>query len=422
MSQNITPGIENLAITIFTENQEYRINPRSLKYCYFIEDIFSLCITGKIVFVDSDGIMERGPITGRELVSISYGSKQSSRGILMETLKVNKIEPKKLAKPEESSVIEITLVDEFYKQWHYNKISKGWLGDKISTIIKEISTKYVGIDAGGFELFDPTRERLPHFDTHLRSPAECVQWLMNRGSSSDSKCPGYLLYRASNKDGTFKFNLASIEKLLTNKELMGPKDPKSSIDLIYEFEQANPNYINKIKDFKLTKVDMNALRSLTGGTITGFDINRKLIIDKTYTYKDAVKKFTILGNKSLFPSSIGVNGSRIDIDGYGNEDILDNIWYGNWIREYCHQQLVEIVVSGNCERYCGGLITIKWPSYDKQKLVLNREMGGKYLVKSITNFFGPSVENGWVQKMVLIKNGYQNSSDTTLLKATKVNL
>lgn len=416
-------GKQNLSVTLFTETERYNILPRSIEFCYLIEDIFSFSLTGKLRFTDTQGIAELGPLTGREMLTISYGSPDNTRSAMMDIHKIDRIDPKKLTKPEDASIIELTLVDSYFRGWNYNKISKAWNNENIGNIVKNIGKDNLSIDDIMWNKFEIPREKLIHFDTHLRSPSECIQWLMNRGSSSVNNTPGYLMYRSSHSDGIFKFNFVTLESLLSNTKLMGPKDPTDSgIDPIYQFEQPNTYYINKIKDFKLLKVDFNALRSLTGSTITGYDIQTKNIINKSYNYKDAVNKFTILGKKSLFPTNMGINGSKIVVDGYGDEKILDNIWYGNWIKEYCHQQLAEIVVTGHVDRYAGGMIQIIWPSVDKKLGVINQQMSGKYLVKSITNYFGKNVEFGWVQKMTLIKNGYNNSPDTNLLNANRSNL
>ncbi|MFW6014837.1 MAG: hypothetical protein ACOCRK_00200 [bacterium] len=42
--------------------------------CYYVEDIFSFCLNGKLRFVDNKGIFEFGPITGNESLFIIYGN------------------------------------------------------------------------------------------------------------------------------------------------------------------------------------------------------------------------------------------------------------------------------------------------------------------------------------------------------------
>ena len=170
----------------------------------------------------------------------------------------------------------------------------------------------------------------------MRTPAECVSWLMNRASGSTTKQPGYLLYHGNNTDSEhFGHSFVTLEKLMQNKKFMQPYDLTSG-EAAYVFENENPNYINKIKHHKIQNVDLNALKTISGGTLLGWDIRRKKLIKREYTYLDAVKKFTVLGKKTLFPSELNITRPVIEVDGDSNEVIMDNLWYGNWVREYAH--------------------------------------------------------------------------------------
>lgn len=405
---------EILSVTMVTNNgnNTFNISYSSIKYLYLVEDLYSFSITGKMRFIARGELMEIGSITGNEKIIINYGNAQNDKfmkTIVMDVYKIDKVEPLKNTRSTDSTTLEIVMVDEYFKLWNFNVWSKGWKDAYISDIIKDISKTYLDIPSTMFSKFEDSFEKIRHFDTHLRTPAECIQWLMSRASSRIGKNPGFLFYRTS-ADG-FKFNFQTLETLLSNKKLMEPKGD----DFVYQFEQANPNYVNKIKESSLSKVDLNALRSLTGGTLTGYDIQRKKVIITEFTYKEAVNKFTILGSKSLFPENIGIVSTRTEVDGSYDEGMISNLWYGNWIKEYCNQQLLEVIVSGHEDRHAGGMINILWPSYDTEKEILNKQMRGKYLVKSVTNYFSNEVEGGWVQKMSLIKNGYHDSPNKNLL-------
>jgi hypothetical protein len=66
------------------------------------------------------------------------------------------------------------------------------------------------------------------------------------------------------------------------------------------------------------------------------------------------------------------------------------------------------------------MIELEWPSTEKEQK-WNKQMKGLYLVKSVTNQWGPT-RPGWVQKLVLLKNGYTDSRNRDLVKATRKNL
>jgi hypothetical protein len=62
-----------------------------------------------------------------------------------------------------------------------------------------------------------------------------------------------------------------------------------------------------------------------------------------------------------------------------------------------------------------------WPSGDYVSVV-DKNMMGKYLVKSITHNFTPLDPTPYTQRMILIKNGYHDSDNTALTKAVKKNV
>ena len=280
-----------------------------------------------------------------------------------------------------------------------------------------MSSSHVGIDK--IRLVEESNETLEHFDTHLRTPAESISWLMNRASGVKTGQSGYLFYRYNNsKTKEFDYALVTLEQLLSQKKYMDPIGDNN----VYGFEQQNPYYINKINDYKILHVDLNALKSLSGGTLLGYDIKRKKFLRQNYNYLDAIDRFTILGKKTLFPSTILIENPIKQIESYGDEKFLDNIWYGNWIKEYCNQQLLEITVQGHERRHVGGLIRVLWPSKDEAIQIQNKQLDGKYLVKTITHYLSSNVTGGYKQKMVCIKNGYGESSNKELVKSKNFNV
>jgi len=414
-------GNEVFSVEILTDKKESRLlTGTSVDYIYIIEDIFSSSITGKISFWDRVGLMETGSINGNEIFRLTFGNTGGTgdyRTIDMKVYKIGKVTPISGLRMSEGSKVELFLVDVNYQKLHSNGWHKGWNDTQISKIIKDISKNHLGVDE--FSLLEETNEKIEHFDTHLRTPAENISWLMNRASGVKTGQPGYLFYRYNDtKSKKFGYSLVTLEQLLSQKKYMNPVGDNN----VYGFDQQNPIYINKINDYKLSHVDLIALRSLSGGTLLGYDIRRKKLIRQDYDYESAIKRFTILGRKTLYPKGLFIERPRKTIDGYSNEDILDNIWYGNWIKEYCHQQLLEITVQGHEQRHCGGLIRILWPSYDEEKEVQNKQMDGKYLIKSITHYFSNKVDNGYKQKIVCIKNGYGESSNKELVPSKKFNI
>lgn len=394
------------------------IGPETIEYLYFIEDIHSFCITGKIKFTDRIGLAEFGRLTGEEILKISYGNTAEDMNykvLRMKIQKINKATPF-TGNSQGSMVYEMTLVDEFYHSISSNYYSYGWSNKTASDIVKDIMKRFVGIDK--FIEFEQSTEVFESFDMHYRSPAECMTWLLNRSSSKKNGTAGFVIHRRNNPNNNdFGFSLVSMETLLNQKAYMPPKATEFS----YQFSNPNPDYINKIIEYDINHIDYNSLKQLSGGTVIGFSPKKKKFIKKVMTYQDAIKTYTILGTKTLMPENMLVSSSKTIIDGIYDENMLENVWYNNWIKDYCNQQIVSFTVVGQKQRHAGGLIRVVWSSINVEGDYLNKQYDGKYLIKSITNYFDRSSQS-WKQKLVCIKNGYKDSSNPNLIKAEKVNV
>jgi hypothetical protein len=81
-----------------------------------------------------------------------------------------------------------------------------------------------------------------------------------------------------------------------------------------------------------------------------------------------------------------------------------------------------VSVRGHEERYCAAMIEIQWPSAESVNNKFNKQLSGMYLIKSITHYFNGHNKPAYIQKMVLIKNGYEDCDLQTLVKSTKNNI
>jgi hypothetical protein len=411
---------EVLGVKIFTENGDYIIGMDAIDTLYFVEDIYSTSIVGTIKFLDTIGMLEFGPISGNERFEIRFGNTENDsyyNTINLYGYKIKSIIPTtNTPTSSQGNFIEMILVDEFFQQFHNREWSKAWVGEYVHNIVEDIATNHVGVE---FKTIENTNERLEQFDTHLKTPAEAISWLSNRCSSVLHSQAGHLLYPYNDPDSEgFKYNFVSLESLLRQQRFIEPIGD----DYQYVFHDINENYINKIHDHKVSQVDYSTLRSLSGGVYRGFDVRRKKLIRRDFSYKDAIDRFTILGKRTLFPEGIINDNFMTKIECLPNESYIDNLWYSKWIKQYCLQQTVSITVGGNEKRYAGGMIKIVWPSTDRLQGIINKEMDGKYLIKSVTHYFNQATQPMYQQKLVCIKNGYKDSDSDLLIKAVNTNI
>ncbi len=403
------------SITISNNKDFYRFRNEDIIEMYFIEDIYSFVKTGKMIFRDIDGILEFLPLTVGETLLIEYGSSIDDKGSI-ETKSFNFV-VHKISRVEceqsQRNLIELLFVENGHYKLHNNNFSLSFKDKKYTDIIKSILTKHVSIPFESFIEWEDSSDEIQYFYTGLKTPSTDLKWLMERCKGKKSEVSGYLLY-SNTKESNNSFNLITLESLLKQTKYMQPES-------VYQMYSSNINYINNIISYSINKVDYVSLGYLSKGVVLGYDINRKKYIRREYDYKEVIKDYTILGGYSLFDSStIGIVSSHEELSGESNPDVMDNIYKSNWIKRYCLQQTVDIVVIGDVRRYSGGMIDIMWPSGDKSSM-MDKNMMGNYLVKSITHHFAPTNANVYTQKMVLIKNGYYDSDDDSLTEATKKN-
>lgn len=398
------------SIDITTPIDKYSIDAKDIVRIYFIEDIFSFSMTGKIEFYDQRGLFEVGPITGTEVITITYGGAEKITKYF-HVYKVVKCTPMTQAMASKMFYVELLFVDFNFHKLHTKSHSLSFSNIKYTDIIKTIADKHCSIT--DFEKFEAGKEKIEAYYTGMRTPAEDIKWLMNRCSSAKLGVPGYVFFNSTTKKG---WHFCTMESLLSDKNIMEPKAEGP-----YLFQNPNMYYINKILSYQLHQVDQQSLKHLIGGHKLGYDSLRKKILDRKFTYEEALAKFTCLGKMSLFTSDMKYEETKQQVTGEDTEDVLDNLWYGNWIKQYTVQQHISIIVQGHEARHAGGLIEIEWNSTDKDEIT-NKQMAGPYLVKSVTHQFSGKSNPPWTQKLICLKNGYFESTNTNLVKAKKMNL
>jgi len=398
MSVPVNTNMLSILLTDVKGNN-FIIDTTAIEHLYFIEDVFSFCISGKIKFTDHSGIMEKGNIWGYhdEKLTITYGIEESD-SVTKEFLiyKIDKHSPSH-SELEKNNVFEITFVSKLYYQWHFKQYSRSFKDSIITDIMKHIMKHMVG---GEFKTFEASKERIDNFYTGLKSPAENFKYLMERASGISSGKPGYVCFE--NADG---YNLVTLPSIM-NKTVK-VMEPNTGDNNKYWFSTVNTFLHNKIMSFEREGVDNSSMQQLSGGYRMGYDFNKKKNIIKSYSYKDCRLKFkdSILGDYEyplLDPSITGQE--RFIKTGESREDFIDNMYYSNWLKQYSIQQLFILYVKGHEKRKAGGVIEIEWPSNESGQV--NQNFTGRYFVKSVIHYFYKDQVPFFNQKLVLIKNAY----------------
>jgi len=397
-------------INIVMEKGTVRLDNKDIIDCYFIEDIYSFGITGKLIFNDLYGMVEQGPFTGNETIYIIYGNDEKLT-MKFNIYKVNKISQISNIEPASQNAVELIFTDTMFLNLTKNRYSISWTDTKISDIIRYISKNM--LDTITFDKFEETNETLPYFYMPYWTPLEAINWLLKRGSGATSGKAGYMYY--NNSKGT---NYVTLEQLMANTE---SKQSNESIYDEYVFESINPGFINKILGWKILGIDNTGMTSIKGGHVLGYDFETKSLYNQSHEYLTSISKYTMLGRKTLF-KDISNDTMMYMLEGDNDTAILDNIYQHNFIRKYNIQQCFSITVRGSEKRYPGDMIKIRWPSTMVKEEKANRNLEGRFLIKAITHSLNPYKNPPYRQKLTLIKNAYSDSYYTGLIPATKTNV
>jgi hypothetical protein len=401
------PQQQELSVELELESGVAVIDNKDLYLLYFIEDIFSSVITGKIQFADPYGAFELGPITGNERITISYGQDEDQETNFV-IYKINNVEQMSNFERSTEQVFELYFVEEIFFALNHSIYSRAWADTKSSDIVKDICT--IMLNGPTLGEWEDSNETFENFYMPFWRPKDAIKWVAERSSGFTSKQGGYLFY--SNRNG---MNFITIDKLMSSTKMD---------DELYRIGAATSSWsYNQILGWRVLGSDSTAKRYIRGGIRRGFDSSTKTFVESSNTYDDSIAKHVILGSYSIFPD-ISDSFAQQYLDGDSDPLILDNMFQNDFIKRYNRQLITEIVVPGRIEnRFCGGLIEIDWPSSAKDQ-ISNKMMKGLYLVKSITHQWSARQSPSYTQKLVLMKNGYTDadvSKVIKLVKATKKN-
>lgn len=387
----------------------------NIKELYFIEDIFSYSMTGKIVFNDDVGILEHGPLTGNETIHIEYGIEEL-KTIVFRIHKMQRIKQLSGGATGTLNQIEIILVHNIFDSLNYLKFSKSWKNKKIHEIVYDISDKMLGVKSWNQK--ENTNETLEYFYMPYWTPATALKWLLKRATGIKNNEAGFLFYESTNPKGVNSptVNFVTLETLLKEAPLLDIGD-----DGTYVHESLGSAYISKILKWDVSGIDRFSVKDLGGSTLLGFDNKTKNFVEREMTYDDMLNHQTILGKKTLYPDISEPRTHFINMH-ENEEKIMKNMYEGKWEKLYAHQQVMGFDVMGHEERYCGTVIKVHWAGKDDSPTGTNKNYSGLYLIKSITHYFNPEIFPNFRQRLMCIKNGYKNSDLPLLVNSKKKRL
>lgn len=414
-AKRTNPSTQNLSVKIAIDESRVGIlNSQDIVECWFIEDIFSFTMYGKLVFYDNYGLVEKGPLTGTEIISLTYGVEEV-REVTFHIWNLKNIVQVSNVNPTDVAMIEVHFVDTSFYKMTVQKYSRSFPTETLYTdVVEHLLKKMIGWTDTGINVEKSKNSLEDNWVMPYWNVSETIKWILKRSIGKDSGTSGYLCYNNTYKE--LAVNVRTLNWLFGDQNFVDDTD--------YFFQSGDPADQNKIFEWWINGVDHATMGIVRGGVFRGFDSSQKKLLQQPFAFSDGISNTVLHGKKAIFSDLTDYTSSQMTF-GEATLENLQSVIYHEWVRTYSLQNMVNIIVQGNEKRYCGHQIQIKWQSIDKVEQLWQKQLEGKYLIKSIThNFVGGGATGGmnYVQRVVLLKNGYQDSDSKSLLNASKFNL
>lgn len=398
---------------------------------YFIEDLYSYTLTGKLQFHDRNNIFEFGSLIGGISVNVVFGEEYDV-GLFFHVYRADRTIPSGPNEEGKHNVIELTLGSENFHYLNHQRFSRSWSNENLTEIVSDIIKNMVNVESTQYDITDNADEKIS-FVMPYWTPNQALTWLLLRASSNEKW--GYCCYTmvTPGARSSTLMKVETIESMLRQSTILNDVN-----DGIYLLSTDKPYYYNRILSYDISGLDLFSNKKLRGGHVLGYDFNRKKLLDEKFQYSQGqntfnenigesiADKFTMFGDWTLMAGTEYSNLNDIDTNlvmmNDDDEIIMKNIYLNNWIKGYCLQNMMSITVRGHESRQIGKLIQIQWPSSSRDE-VYNTNLSGLYLIKNITHYFSPRGKPSYRQKLGLIRNAYnyEEMSNRVLYPAQKKN-
>lgn len=413
---NAMAGVLSVSIVMDGQNN-VMINSGDVIDLYFIEDIFSHVLIGKVRFFDKYNLQEKGPLTGTEYINVIYGGR-TKREVVFQFYDIKYIQTAD-TNPTAGPIVEATIVDSSYTTMLERKYSRSFAaGMTYTSIVNHMLQNIVKWDVDRIHMEECSNENPEDFAIPYWTVAQTAKFLLKRAIGREYGTSGYLIYH-STQDG-ISVNVKTIN------HLFGKTNAYDSIH--YHFEKPNDSQegqyqANKVLEWSLSGFSESGTEAMKGGRWRGCNTDKGTLDVITYNFADGINESILLGKKALFPD-ISDAALAMKLTAERNTLELKAVAYDEWCKLYAMQNKVSIVVEGNEKRYCGHLINLEWPSFDDRYEIYQKQQAGIWLVRSITHSFKPNRSMPYLQRLNCLKNAYTYSKSTELLEAAykKVNI
>jgi hypothetical protein len=232
----------------------------------YYEDIYTFVTSGYITIIDAQGFVELFQLTGNEFIEIEFGKISDAPNKTVKKFRVYKLGNRKPSGNNNSEPYTIYFCSEELLLSEQTKVSKSYVGQKISNIVKDILTDKLKIKIDNIEKIEETTG-MYDFVIPKMKPFETISWVSTYARPQKYGNTADMLFFET-KNG---FNFRSIQSMY-----------KDDIYATYRYEPKNISNENQSIQDKTTQVleyEFNKVYDMMHDISSGTFANRLVSID-----------------------------------------------------------------------------------------------------------------------------------------------
>lgn len=275
MSNGIVDNKNSVFTVLITfKGETIALQNSMINELYFIEDIFSPCIVGKLKITDKFGLKDNHLLTGSEIISIIYGIESDVKRHFF-IYKISNIKSENPGTHQNIDEIEIFFVDATFLIFTQKQISYSWSNMGGDEIIKDILTNICKLPDTRMGKWENSGSQYDVYYSPYWNVLQNINYLLPRMSSgdSDNKRSGFLFYSSTEDlNSAPKFNLVTLQTLLsqTENDILKVNDADDGKYFLFKSAEVDVDKLNKILNWNISGIDKTAFNILQGGKAVRF--------------------------------------------------------------------------------------------------------------------------------------------------------
>jgi len=205
----------------------------------YYEDIYTFCSSGYISLIDAQGFVELLRITGNEYLEVNFGKVKNGKNSTDQLFRVYKIDNKIPSGNNNSEGFTLYFCSEELLLSEQTKISKAYIGQKISDIVEDILTEKLKVKTDKINRIEPTTG-MYDFTIPKMKAFEAISWISTYARPQKYNFGADMLFFET-KDG---YNFRSLQSMFKDEIYATYKyEPKNLSDDEQSFQDKTLNVL-----------------------------------------------------------------------------------------------------------------------------------------------------------------------------------